>query len=235
VRIFLKLSGAIDSLMGRIGQWVSWLVVVAVIVSAANASIRKVFDISSNAWLELQWVLFSAVFLCCAAWTLLNNEHIRIDILNNMLPKRVRNSIDVMGHLFFLLPLTLVMLVTSLPFFLDSAPSAQDFGRAFAAFGSVFSGGVLHWPGNLLHWLAGFLAIGEQSSSANGLPQWPSKALVFIGFLMLFLQAISELIKRIAVMRGTIPDPHERQDGQTASELEAARLLAAIDTETAPR
>ncbi len=80
--------------------------------------------------------------------------------------------------------------------------------------------------------MQGLFTIGEQSSSANGLAQWPSKALIFIGFLMLFLQAVSELIKRIAVMRGTIPDPHERQDGQTASELEAARLLAAIDTET---
>jgi TRAP-type mannitol/chloroaromatic compound transport system permease small subunit len=230
--MLLKLSGAIDSVMGRIGIWLSWLVVAAVIVSAGNASVRKIFDTSSNAWLELQWVLFSAVFLCCAAWTLMANEHIRIDIVNNLLPKRVRNWIDVLGHLFFLLPLTLVMLVTSLPFFLDSAPSRAEFAGVFAAFPSVFSGNVLHWPANLLHWVQSLFAIGEQSSSANGLPQWPAKALVFIGFLMLFLQAVSELIKRIAVMRGTIPDPHERQDGQTASELEAARLLAAIDTET---
>ena len=165
----------------------------------------------------------------------MHNEHIRIDIVNNMLPKRLRNSIDVMGHVLFLLPLTLVMLVTSLPFFLDSAPSAEDFGRVFAAFPSVFSGNVLHWPANLLHWVQSLFAIGEQSSSANGLPQWPSKALVFIGFLMLFLQALSELIKRIAVMRGMIADPHERPEGQNASELEAARLLAAIDTEAAPR
>jgi TRAP-type mannitol/chloroaromatic compound transport system permease small subunit len=221
--------------MGRIGQRVSWLVVIAVIVSAANAIIRKVFDTSSNAWLELQWVLFSAVFLCCAAWTLMNNEHIRIDIVNNLLPKRSRNWIDVVGHVLFLLPLTIVMLVTSLPFFLDSAPSLHDFAQVFAAFPSIFSGNVLYWPANLLHWLHSLLDIGEQSSSANGLPQWPSKALVFIGFLMLFLQALSELVKRVAVMRGTIPDPHERQDGQTASELEAARLLAAVDTEATPR
>ncbi len=142
--MLLKLSGAIDSVMGRIGEWLSWLIVVAVIVSAGNATVRKIFDLSSNAWLELQWVLFSAVFLCCAAWTLQQNEHIRIDIVNNLLPKRVRNWIDVMGHVIFLVPLTLVMLVTSLPFFLDSAPSLADFGRALAAFPSVFSGGLLH-------------------------------------------------------------------------------------------
>src|SRR5262249_13709507 len=159
-------------------------------------------------------VLFSVVFLCCAAWTLMHNEHIRIDIVNNMLPKRVRNWIDVMGHVLFLLPLTIVMLVTSLPFFLASAPSRHDFAQAFAAFPSAFSGNVLHWPANLWHWLQSLFAIGEQSNSANGLPQWPAKALVFIGFLMLFLQALSELIKRIAVMRGAIPDPHERPDGQ---------------------
>jgi len=235
VRVLLKLSGAIDSVMGRIGEWLSWLVVIAVIVSAANATVRKIFDTSSNAWLELQWVLFSAVFLCCAPWTLMHNEHIRIDIVNNLLPKRVRNGIDVMGHVLFLLPLTLVMLVTSLPFFLDSAPSLHDFARVFAAFPSVFAGGVLQWPSNLLHWVQSLFALGEQSSSANGLPQWPSKALVFIGFLMLFLQALSELIKRIAVMRGMIPDPHEREGQQSASELEAARLLAAIETENAPR
>ncbi len=234
MRVLLKLSGAIDSVMGRIGEWLSWLIVIAVVVSAGNATVRKIFDTSSNAWLELQWVLFSAVFLCCAAWTLLHNEHIRIDIVNNLLPKRVRNLIDLMGHLLFLLPLTLVMLVTALPFFLSSAPSAQEFGRVFADFTSVFSGSILHWPANLLHWVQGFFAIGEQSSSANGLPQWPSKALVFIGFLMLFLQVISELIKRIAVMRGTIPDPHERKGEKSASELEAARLLAAIDTENIP-
>jgi TRAP-type mannitol/chloroaromatic compound transport system permease small subunit len=233
--MLLKLSGAIDSVMGRIGERLSWLVVIAVIVSAANATVRKIFDTSSNAWLELQWVLFSAVFLGCAAWTLMHNEHIRIDILNNLLPKRVRNWIDVAGHVLFLLPLTLVMLVTSLPFFLDSAPSLHDFARVLAAFPSVFSGNVLHWPANLLDWLESLFAIGEQSSSANGLPQWPSKALVFIGFLMLFLQVLSELIKRVGVMRGAITDPHEHQGSHSASELEAARLLAAVDTETTPR
>ena len=102
----LRLSRAIDAVNLRIGKVLSWLILVAVLVSATNATVRKVFDISSNAWLELQWVLFGVVFLLCSPWTLLSNEHIRIDIVNNMLPKRARDVIDVVGHLFFLLPLT---------------------------------------------------------------------------------------------------------------------------------
>src|SRR5205807_1803663 len=103
-----------------IGRWASWLILVTVLISAANATIRKVFDASSNAWLELQWILFSVVFLLCSPWTLLSNEHIRIDILNNMLPKRARNVIDLVGHAFFLLPLTIIMIITSYPFFVLS-------------------------------------------------------------------------------------------------------------------
>ena len=98
----------------------AWLILAAVLVSATNATVRKVFDTSSNSWLELQWVLFSIVFLLCSPWTLLCNEHIRIDIVNNLLPKRVRNIIDLVGHAFFLLPLTIIMVVTGIPFFLRS-------------------------------------------------------------------------------------------------------------------
>ena len=87
-------------------------------ISAANATVRKIFDTSSNAWLEMQWMLFSAVFLLCSPWTLLYNEHIRIDIVNNLLPKRLRNCIDVVGHVFFLMPLAIIMIMTGLPFFL---------------------------------------------------------------------------------------------------------------------
>jgi TRAP-type mannitol/chloroaromatic compound transport system permease small subunit len=193
----LKLSRAIDAVNRWLGQKLSWLVLAAVLISAANATIRKLFGVSSNAWLELQWVLFSAIFLVCASWTLLENEHIRIDIVNNLLPKRVRDSIDVVGHAFFLLPLTIVMLVTSLPFFLAS------------------------------------FSLKEQSGNAGGLPQWPAKSLVFIGFACLFAQGVSELIKRIAVMRGLIADPHAGAGGlQAAAEAEAARLLAAVKSET---
>src|SRR6267378_838081 len=114
----LKLSRAIDAFTRWLGKRLAWLILVAVIVSALNATVRKSFDISSNSWLELQWVLFSIVFLLCSSWTLLDNEHIRIDIINNMLPKPVRDSIDVIGHAFFLIPLTFVMIITGGPFFI---------------------------------------------------------------------------------------------------------------------
>jgi TRAP-type mannitol/chloroaromatic compound transport system permease small subunit len=167
----IRLSRIIDKISLSVGKAASWLIVLAVAVSSVNAIIRKAFDISSNAWLELQWVLFSAVFLLCAAWALLANEHIRIDILSAYYSKRVRNLIELVGHTLFLLPLCIIMLVTSLPFFINSA------------------------------------RINEQSASAGGLPQWPSKGLIFIGFALLCAQGVSELIKRLAIMRGDLPDP----------------------------
>ncbi|MGH9808264.1 MAG: TRAP transporter small permease subunit, partial [Terriglobia bacterium] len=156
-----------------------------------NATVRKIFDMSSNSWLELQWVLFSAVFLLCSPWTLLSNEHIRIDIVNNLLPKWLRNTIDAVGHAFFLLPLCIIMVLTGVPFFLRS------------------------------------YEINEQSGNAGGLPQWPSKALVMIGFALLLVQGISELIKRLAIMRGLIPDPHETQ--VHALEAEVEHIVEAIE------
>jgi TRAP-type mannitol/chloroaromatic compound transport system permease small subunit len=193
VEVLLALSRGIDALNSRVGKWLSWLILIVVLISAGNATMRKLFDTSSNAWLELQWVLFSVVFLLCSPWTLLSNEHVRIDIVNNLLPKRVRDTIDAIGHALFLLPLTILMMITSLPFFLNS------------------------------------YAINEQSFSAGGLPQWPAKSLVVIGFTLLFLQGISELIKRLAVMRGLIPDPHA--DVHHAVEAEAERLIAELKSE----
>jgi TRAP-type mannitol/chloroaromatic compound transport system permease small subunit len=172
LKALLPVTRVVDAITTWIGRRVAWLILAAVVVSAVNASVRKIFDTSSNSWLELQWVLFSVVFLLCSPWTLLANEHIRIDIVNNMFPKRVRHWIDVLGHAFFLLPFTVVMLITGWPFF-------------FASF-----------------------RINEQSGHAGGLPQWPAKVLIPTGFFLLFLQGISELIKRIAVMQGRIPDPH---------------------------
>ncbi len=187
----LKLSRGIDAFTTWVGKRLAWLILLAVIVSAVNAIVRKVFDTSSNAWLELQWVLFSIVFLLFAPWTLLDNEHIRIDIVNNMMPKRVRDVIDIVGHVFFLLPLTIVMIVTSVPFFLNS------------------------------------YGINEQSSNAGGLPQWPAKSLIMIGFAFLLVQGISELIKRVAVMRGLIPDPHASKAHGIEAEVE--HLVEAIE------
>ena len=192
----LALSRAIDAFNSRVGKWVSWLVLIAVLISATNATVRKVFDTSSNAWLELQWILFSVVFLVCSPWTLLSNEHIRIDIVNGLFPQRVRDIIDVVGHAFFLIPLCIIMIITSYPFFVRS-----------------------------------FL-LDEQSFNAGGLPQWPAKSLVLIGLALLLLQGISELIKRIAVMRGLIPDPYHTAGGvHAAAEAEAARLLAELKDE----
>jgi len=187
----LKLSRGIDSFTSWTGKRLAWLILLAVIVSAVNAIIRKVFDSSSNSWLELQWVLFSIVFLLCSPWTLLDNEHIRIDIVNNMLPKRVRDSIDVLGHVAFLMPLTVIMIITGGPFFMRS------------------------------------VEINEQSGNAGGLPQWPAKSLIIIGFTFLLIQGISELIKRIAVMRGLIPDPHASQ--VSAIEAEVEHLVGSIE------
>jgi TRAP-type mannitol/chloroaromatic compound transport system permease small subunit len=192
----LALSRMIDAINFRLGKILSWLILIVVIISATNATVRKVFDTSSNAWLELQWVLFGTIFLLCSPWTLLSNEHIRIDIINGMLPKRWRDIIDLVGHVFFLLPLTIVMIITSVPFFL----------RSF--------------------WL------NEQSMNAGGLPQWPAKSLILIGFALLFLQGISELIKRAAVMRNLIPDPHVSPGGvHSAAEAEAERILAVAKAE----
>ncbi len=133
----LGLSRLIDNLNERIGKITAWAIVVAVLVSAINAIIRKVFGASSNAWLELQWYLFGAVFMLCAAWTLKANEHIRIDIVSSRLTKRGRDWIDIVGHLFFLLPFVLVMLYLSTPFFIRSYQSGEV---------STNAGGLLIWP-----------------------------------------------------------------------------------------
>jgi TRAP-type mannitol/chloroaromatic compound transport system permease small subunit len=187
----LPLTRAIDRFNTWIGKHLAWLILGAVVVSAVNAIVRKVFDTSSNSWLELQWVLFSVVFLLCSPWTLLKNEHIRIDIVNNIFPKQLRNAIDVVGHALFLLPWCIIMVITSIPFFWRS-------------------------------WL-----IDEQSGNAGGLPQWPAKSLLMIGFALLLIQAVSELIKRLAVARDLIPDPHEGQ--KSSLEAEAEELIEAME------
>jgi len=191
LKALLPISRTIDAADRWLGKRLAWLILAAVVVSAVNASVRKIFDTSSNSWLELQWVLFSVVFLLCSPWTLLDNEHIRIDIVNGMLPRWLRSSIDVVGHAFFLLPLTIIMVWTGLPFFYES------------------------------------LSINEQSGNAGGLPQWPSKSLVMLGFALLFVQGVSELVKRLAVMRGMIPDPHEGQ--KSSLEVEAEEIIGAIE------
>lgn len=173
--LFLSLSRVIDAVTAFIGRWIYWLILAAVLVSAGNAIIRKLFDISSNAWLELQWYLFGAVFMLAAAYTLQRNEHIRIDIVSNMLPQRARNWIDIVGHSLFLLPFCLLMILEIYP------------------------------------WVRNSITSSEMSGSAGGLILWPARICILIGFVLLFFQGISELIKRIAVMRGVIPDPYAWQ------------------------
>jgi TRAP-type mannitol/chloroaromatic compound transport system permease small subunit len=186
----LGLSRLIDFFNERIGKITAWAILVAVIVSAVNAIIRKVFGTSSNAWLELQWYLFGAVFMLCASWTLKANEHIRIDIFSSRLSKRGRDWIDIVGHVLFLLPFVVVMLYLSTPFFIRSFQSA------------------------------------EVSTNAGGLLIWPAKGLILLGFALLFVQWLSELIKRVAIMRGLIEDEHAAGGGHGASaEAEAERLL----------
>jgi TRAP-type mannitol/chloroaromatic compound transport system permease small subunit len=177
VQLLLQVSRLIDTVNRKIGQSVYWLVLVAVIISAGNAVIRYGFNTSSNAWLEVQWYLFSAIFLLCAGYTLLANEHIRIDIINAHLPKRTRDWIDVCGHVLFLLPFCAIMLVEGWPYF----------------------------------WLA--FKSGEVSGNAGGLIRWPVKLLIVAGFALLLLQGLSELIKRVAVMRRLIDDPHAAKSG----------------------
>lgn len=190
MNLLLALARGIDAVNTRIGKAAAWLILVAILVSATNAVIRKLFDISSNSWLELQWVLFAAVFLLCASWTLLDNEHIRIDIVSSRLSKRARDRIDIFGHVFFLLPFSILLLWTSWPFFMAS------------------------------------FSINEQSLNAGGLPQWPAKFLVPLGFFFLTLQGLSELIKRVAILTGRMEDPHEGSGGSHAAlAAEAERLL----------
>jgi TRAP-type mannitol/chloroaromatic compound transport system permease small subunit len=170
----LRLSRAIDALNERVGHLVYWLILAAVLVSAGNALVRYALDTSSNAWLELQWYLFSAVFLLAAGYTLLHNEHVRIDVIIGRFSPRTRAWVDLLGGLFFLLPMAIVITVLSWPVFVES------------------------WTRN------------EVSSDAGGLLRWPVKLLIPIGFLLLVLQGISEIIKRLAFLLGRIPDPAER-------------------------
>ena len=192
MQALLAFSRVIDAINSQIGKWLSWALLAAVLISAGNAVVRKLLDTSSNSWLELQWILFAVVFLLCSPWTLLRNEHIRIDIINNMLPKQVRNSIELMGHLFFLLPFTIIMVITGWPFFIAS------------------------------------IRLNEQSSNAGGLAQWPAKFLVPACFFLLLIQGISEIIKRIAIMRGMIDDPHASVHHPEVTEVE--ELIHAIQS-----
>jgi TRAP-type mannitol/chloroaromatic compound transport system permease small subunit len=176
MRGLLTLARAIDALNMYVGRTVSWLVLVAVLVSTANALARYGLDLSSNAWLEIQWYLFSAVFLLGAGWTLLRNAHVRIDVLSSRASQRTRAWIDIVGGVLFLMPMAILILYFSWPMFVES------------------------YAGH------------EISSDAGGLVRWPVKLLIPVGFALLALQGVSEVIKRIAFLRGMDPAKAARSD-----------------------
>ena len=184
----LKFSRGVDWLNAQVGKWVIWLILASTVISGLNAIVRKAFNTSSNAYLEVQWYLFAAAFLLAAGYTLLNGEHVKIDVIAGKLSKRKQIWIDVIGFAFFLMPMCLAVLWFGIPFFLQGYRS------------------------------------GEMSSNAGGLIRWPVYLMIPIGFSLLLLQGLSEFIKRVAFLRGLIPDPtvkaHERSaEAELAEEL----------------
>jgi TRAP-type mannitol/chloroaromatic compound transport system permease small subunit len=171
MKTLLVFSRLIDTITENIGKAVGWLILIAVLVSAGNAIIRKMFNMSSNAWLEAQWYLFGGAFMLAAAYTLSQNEHIRIDVVYGKFSRRVQHWIDLLGHCLFLMPFVLLMVYFLVPYVLMSYRS------------------------------------GEGSSSAGGLIVWPAKAILLAGFVLLAAQGVSEIIKKIAIMRGDMEDP----------------------------
>lgn len=188
MKVLLGLSRLIDGLNERIGKLACWLVLAAVLVSAGNAVVRKVFDTSSNAFLEGQWYMFATLFLLSGGYTLLKQEHVRIDVIYLRFSRRTQVGIDVFGTILFLLPMSLLMLYLSWPYFTNAFIS------------------------------------GETSANAGGLIQWPVKMMMPVGFTLLALQGVSEIIKRIAWLKGLAPDPGVKEHNKPA-ELELAEAI----------
>jgi TRAP-type mannitol/chloroaromatic compound transport system permease small subunit len=188
----LGLSRVIDRINEIIGKAMGLAILLAVLVSATNAIIRKAFNISSNSWLELQWYLFGAAFMLAAAYTLKQNEHIRIDIVYGAFSRRTQHWIDLLGHILFLMPFVVLMSWMMVPY-------------AWRAFQN-----------------------GDVSTNAGGLLIWPARAILALGFILLVFQGISEIIKKIAVMRGVIDDPNPFISAHEMAELEGATLAKEI-------
>ena len=186
----LKLSRLIDALTERIGKAVLWLVLIVVLVSAANAIMRYTIHYSSNAFLEIQWYLFGVIFLFSSGYTLLRNEHVRIDLISSKFSKRGQVWIDIFGILFFLMPMAVVIMLLSWPVFMHAFESQ------------------------------------EMSNSAGGLIVWPARLMIPVGFFLLILQAISELIKRAGFLMGLCANPMERLNVPSAEEELAQAIKA---------
>jgi TRAP-type mannitol/chloroaromatic compound transport system permease small subunit len=182
MRALLRLSALIDAFTERLGRALSWLILAAVLISAANAVVRKAFDMSSNAFLEVQWYLFAAVFLGAAGYTLLRHEHVRIDVVIGRFSKRTQIAIEAVCIVLFLFPFCLTVI-------------------------------DLVWPLVVRAYVS-----GEMSQNAGGLIRWPVYAMVPVGFALLLLQAVSELIKRIGFLMGLADDPTKKKQIKTAEE-----------------
>ncbi|MFB0935763.1 MAG: TRAP transporter small permease subunit [Propionivibrio sp.] len=186
----LKLSRQIDALTERIGKSAIWLVLIVVLVSAGNAVMRYTINYSSNALLEIQWYLFGLIFFSCSGYTLLRNEHVRIDLISGRFSRRKQAWIDIFGILFFLMPMAIAIMVLSWPVFIHALESS------------------------------------EMSNSAGGLIVWPARLMVPVGFALLILQAVSELIKRVGFLKGLCPDPTEKRTALTPVEELANAIKA---------
>jgi TRAP-type mannitol/chloroaromatic compound transport system permease small subunit len=184
----LSFSRFIDAVNEKIGLAISWALLLAVLICSGNALVRYIFNNSSNAWLEIQWYLFGAIFLLASAYTLKRNEHVRIDVVVGRFSKRTQVWIDVFGFIFFLLPATLLILYFSIPFAYESIRNQ------------------------------------EVSSNAGGLIIWPAKTLIPVGFFLLTLQGISELIKRVGFLMGLVDaSEFEKQVVTPKEEIEAIK------------
>ena len=192
MQALLKLSRGIDWLNERVGLAVIWLILASTVISGLNAIVRKIFNYSSNGFLEVQWYLFAAAFLLASGYTLLHREHVRVDVISSRFSKRTQIWLDVFGFVMFLTPVCVAVLWFGIPFFLQALES------------------------------------GEMSSNAGGLIRWPVYLMMPLGFALLLLQGWSELIKRIAFLKGLVPDPTVKSDEKTAEEelAESIRRLA---------
>jgi TRAP-type mannitol/chloroaromatic compound transport system permease small subunit len=188
--MFMSISRAIDLLNEKIANAVAYALLAAVIICTVNALVRYIFNNSSNAWLEIQWYLFAAMFMLASSHTLKRDEHVRIDVIAGRFSRRTQVWIDLFGFLLFLMPISLVILYFGVPFALTSIQS------------------------------------GEMSSNAGGLIVWPAKLLVPVGFALMVLQGVSEIIKRIAFLAGKI-DGHEFAKHVATPEEEIAAIKAA--------
>jgi TRAP-type mannitol/chloroaromatic compound transport system permease small subunit len=186
----LKLSARVDAVSNQIGKLIRWLVLASVLISAGNAIIRKAFNISSNAFLEIQWYLFAGVFLLGSGFAFMRNVHVRIDFISSKLSKRTNTVIDILGIVIFIVPLCLIMVWLSWPLFSTA------------------------------------LATGEMSQNAGGLIRWPAYLLMPLGFGLLFVQSLSELVKRFAYLKGLRDEPMSVEAVKSDEEILAEELAA---------